>query len=55
MQWQPHLPRAFGVFYREERPTYESMLQGQIEDVIARKGKGDLEDLLKSGRNWVIE
>ncbi|MFV1979703.1 MAG: 2-oxoacid:ferredoxin oxidoreductase subunit beta [Rhodothermia bacterium] len=55
MQWQPHLPRPFGVFYREDRPTYESMLSKQIEDVIARKGKGDLKKLLKSGRNWVIE
>ena len=52
---QPHLPRPFGVFYREDRPTYESMLQDQIKDVIARKGKGDLNKLLKSGRTWVIE
>jgi 2-oxoglutarate ferredoxin oxidoreductase subunit beta len=55
MQWQPHLPRPFGVFYREDRPTYESMLQEQIDGVIARKGSGDLNRLLQSSQNWVIE
>jgi len=55
MQWQPQLPRPFGVFYRNDRPTYESMLQDQIDEIVARKGKGDLNKLLTSGRNWVIE
>ena len=51
---QPDLPRPFGVFYRESRPTYEEMLDEQIEHVIAKKGKGDLKALLYSGENWVI-
>jgi 2-oxoglutarate ferredoxin oxidoreductase subunit beta len=55
MQWQPHLPRPFGVFYREDRPTYEAMLQDQIQDIVAKRGKGDLQKLLQSGQNWVIE
>ena len=55
MQWQPDLPRPFGVFYRENRPTYEEMLQEQIDGVIAKKGKGDLTKLLQSSQNWVIE
>lgn len=55
LQGQPGLPRPFGVFYREIRPTYESMLKEQIDHVISRKGKGDLEKLLQSSQNWVIE
>ena len=55
MQGQPHLPRPFGVFYREDRPTYESMLQEQIDSIIDKRGKGDLSKLLQSGKNWVIE
>jgi len=51
---QPGLPRPFGVFYREDRPTYEEMLSEQIDQVIAKKGEGDLKALLYSGENWVI-
>ena len=52
---QPDLPRPFGVFYREDRPTYEDMMTAQIDEVISRKGKGDLKALLYSGENWVIK
>ncbi|HUF08867.1 MAG TPA: hypothetical protein VMO47_06070, partial [Rhodothermales bacterium] len=52
---QPDLPRPFGVFYREDRPTYEDMMTAQIDEVISRKGKGDLKALLYSGENWEIK
>ena len=49
-----HLPRPFGVFYETERACYEDVMKLQIEDVIAKKGKGDLDKLLKGNETWVI-
>lgn len=49
-----HLPRPFGVFYETERACYEDGLRLQIEDVIAKKGKGDLDKLLRGNEVWEI-
>jgi len=49
-----HLPRPFGVFYQTERACYEDQLRLQIEDVIAAKGKGDLNKLLRGNETWTI-
>ncbi|MGB2138340.1 MAG: 2-oxoacid:ferredoxin oxidoreductase subunit beta, partial [Flavobacteriales bacterium] len=40
-------PRPFGVFYSEDRPTYEDALVQQIDDAIEQKSQGNLDDLLK--------
>ena len=53
--WNAALPRPFGVLYREERPTYDALLNRQVEEVIARKGPGDLAALLHGGETWTIE
>ena len=50
-----HLPRPFGVFYQTERACYEDQLRLQIEDVIAAKGKGDLNKLLRGNETWTIQ
>ncbi|MBI1782786.1 MAG: 2-oxoacid:ferredoxin oxidoreductase subunit beta [Sphingobacteriales bacterium] len=50
-----HLPRPFGVFYETERACYEDVMQMQIEEVQATKGKGNLDKLLKGNENWVIK
>jgi 2-oxoglutarate ferredoxin oxidoreductase subunit beta len=50
-----HLPRPFGVFYQTERACYEDQLRLQIEDVIATKGKGDLNKLLRGNETWTIQ
>ncbi|MBX3256561.1 MAG: 2-oxoacid:ferredoxin oxidoreductase subunit beta [Chitinophagaceae bacterium] len=49
------LPRPFGVFYETDRPCYEDIMAMQIEEVIATKGKGDLDKLLRGKEVWVIE
>jgi 2-oxoglutarate ferredoxin oxidoreductase subunit beta len=49
-----HLPRPFGVFYETDRPCYEEIMTLQIEDVIASKGKGDLDKLLRGNETWSI-
>ncbi|MFN5930710.1 MAG: 2-oxoacid:ferredoxin oxidoreductase subunit beta, partial [Sphingobacteriales bacterium] len=49
-----HLPRPFGVFYQTERPTYEEMLDAQIEQVQTAKGPGNLDKLLSGNETWTI-
>ena len=34
-----NFPRPFGVFYSEDRPTYEDALVQQIDDVVEKKAK----------------
>ena len=40
-----HLPRPFGVFYQTSRPCYEEQMKSQIDEVILKKGRGDLDRL----------
>jgi 2-oxoglutarate/2-oxoacid ferredoxin oxidoreductase subunit beta len=51
----PDFPECIGVFRSVERPTYESVLNKQIADVIQTRGPGNLEDLLASDETWVVE
>jgi 2-oxoglutarate ferredoxin oxidoreductase subunit beta len=53
-QNEHHLPRPFGVFYQTERACYEDVMAMQIEDIIATKGKGDLDKLLRGKEVWEI-
>lgn len=50
-----HLPRPIGVFFAQERPTYEDAMKLQVEDAIAKKGKGNLDKLIQGRETWVIE
>jgi 2-oxoglutarate ferredoxin oxidoreductase subunit beta len=52
---QAALPRPFGVFYAQERPTYERLMQEQVEAVTTKKGPGDLKQLLLDAQTWTIE
>ena len=47
-------PRPFGVFYTNDGPCYEDMLNMQIEEVIKTKGKGNLNKLLSGRETWTI-
>ncbi|MEE9231344.1 MAG: 2-oxoacid:ferredoxin oxidoreductase subunit beta [Acidobacteriota bacterium] len=50
----PELPVPVGVFRAVTRPTYERLLQDQVDTAIAEKGEGNLEDLLKSADTWEV-
>lgn len=50
-----HFPRPFGVFFANERGTYEDLMQLQMEEALAIKGKGNLDHLLEGKETWVIE
>jgi 2-oxoglutarate ferredoxin oxidoreductase subunit beta len=47
------LPRPFGIFYVEDRFTYEQALDAQI-DKAQEKGEGTLEELLAGSSTWTI-
>lgn len=49
-----HLPRPFGVFYIEDYPTYEDIMNDQIENVIKKKGKPSLDKILSGSKTWEI-
>jgi len=49
-----HFPRPFGVFFETDRACYEDVMAMQIEEVIATKGKGDLDKLLRGREVWEI-
>lgn len=49
-----HLPRPFGVFFVEDRPCYEDGMQKQIDDMTAKRGKGDLDALLRGKETWTV-
>lgn len=48
-------PRPFGVFYSEDRPTYEDALAQQIVEAMEQKGQGNLDHLLKGSNTWIID
>src|SRR6201991_85406 len=52
---QPEFPQPVGIFRAIERPTYEAMMDDQIEAAIAKSGPGSLEKLINSGDTWVVE
>jgi len=49
-----HFPRPFGVFYEGHRACYEDVMAMQIAETIAKKGKGDLDKLLRGNEVWEI-
>jgi 2-oxoglutarate ferredoxin oxidoreductase subunit beta len=50
----PEYPVPMGIFRSVSKPTYEDMLNNQVESAIAAKGPGNLEKLINSGETWVI-
>lgn len=49
-----HLPRPFGVFYATERPTYDDLINEQIEYAKEKFGEGDLDKLIAGKETWTI-
>jgi 2-oxoglutarate ferredoxin oxidoreductase subunit beta len=52
---RPRFPIPIGVFRSVAKPTYESLLEQQVSDAVARSGAGDLAKLLHSGDTWTVE
>ncbi|NOZ75226.1 MAG: 2-oxoacid:ferredoxin oxidoreductase subunit beta [FCB group bacterium] len=53
--YQEDFPDPIGVFYAVNKPTYDDLMFQQIDEVLGREGKGDLEALLNAGETWTVE
>jgi len=49
-----NFPRPFGVIYAEKRELYEQNVQAQINDEIALKGLGNMNQLLQGKQTWQV-
>jgi 2-oxoglutarate/2-oxoacid ferredoxin oxidoreductase subunit beta len=50
----PTGPTPLGLFRQVERPTYDAMMQAQLDDAVARKGRGDLASLIAGSDTWSV-
>ena len=51
----PDFPVPLGVFRSVAKPTYDELMEAQVQDAISRSGAGDLERLLNSGDVWAVD
>jgi 2-oxoglutarate ferredoxin oxidoreductase subunit beta len=51
---QPEFPMPMGILYRTDKPTYDQLAIGQVEDAVAKQGPGDLNKLMYSGMVWEV-
>jgi 2-oxoglutarate ferredoxin oxidoreductase subunit beta len=51
----PAFPIPVGIFRAVERPTYERLLENQIDTATRERGPGDLRALLHGGDTWTVE
>ena len=55
MENRPGFPTPIGVLRSwNDVPRYEDVISKQIRDVQERRGKGDLEKLLRAGDTWEV-
>lgn len=47
-------PRPFGIFYQTQRPTYESLVFGQISSAKESEGSLTLDELIAGEQTWVV-
>jgi 2-oxoglutarate ferredoxin oxidoreductase subunit beta len=52
---QPEFPEPIGVFRDVDRPTYDDLINSQVEDAEREKGQGDLVKLFNSGDTWTVD
>ena len=53
--YRPEFPEVFGVLRNVRKPTYEELLDGQINEQLAKRGKGKIEDLFAAEDTWTVE
>ena len=51
----PEMPVPFGIFREIVKPTYDEMLNAQVQDAIKKKGKGDLKELIYGSDTWTVK
>jgi 2-oxoglutarate ferredoxin oxidoreductase subunit beta len=48
-------PEPVGVLRNIRKPTYEELLGARINDAVAKRGKGKIEELFKAEDVWTVE
>ena len=48
-------PVPVGVFFQQERPTYDSAFTNQVTEAKKNLGQGDLEALINAGDTWKVQ
>src|SRR5262249_7118981 len=51
----PRFPECVGVYRCVQRPTYEELVNRQMEDVVGSRGGGKWEELFPSDDTWVVK
>ncbi len=54
LTYDKNYPTPMGVLYREEKPTYETMLHNQLATALKTRGKGDLDKLFNDSHTWEV-
>jgi 2-oxoglutarate ferredoxin oxidoreductase subunit beta len=54
MDGTPGFPTPLGVLHAVQAPLYEAGMNDQLRQVVAKKGKGDLGQLLRAGDTWEV-
>jgi 2-oxoglutarate ferredoxin oxidoreductase subunit beta len=50
----PDFPVPVGVLRAVQRPTYDNLLEAQIQKAIDEQGEGDIADLFRQGDTWEV-
>lgn len=51
---RPDFPEPIGVFRDVQTETFDDAMRAQLDDAVAKRGKGDLQKLLNSGDTWRV-
>ena len=55
MDSQPGFPTPLGVLRAVDAPRYEDQMNDQVKSIVAKKGRGDLGELLRAGDIWEVK
>jgi len=51
----PEFPEPMGVFRAVSRPTFDHLINEQVEKAISKMGRGRLADLYDDGETWTVQ
>ena len=54
MQFASGFPVAMGVLYCDPAATFDSAVIAQNAEIASKKGKPDLDKLLRQGQTWTV-
>ena len=54
LTYQPDFPKPIGVFYKENKQTYENLMVEQINNAVSSKGIKDFDALIRASHTWDV-